>query len=906
MHKLYLIDASGYIYRNYFAIRTMTNSKGESTNALYGFIRSLIRMIKDFHPAHLVAVFDGPRNAAKRLALYPEYKANRLAMPLDLRHQIDWARDFCQLIGIPFLNIPEVEADDVMGSIAVWAAEQKSLVYLCTSDKDMCQLVNSQVYILNTSKDNQIIDEKEVQKIHGVPPAKIVDYLAMVGDSSDNVPGLPGFGPKTAAELLMNFGSLDYLLAHPQEVPGLKKQEILVQFKERALMSRQLVSLDLKVDFPQDVHFFKLKDPDKEKLREFYLSMNFNSLIKELESFSFTTVQAENGTDRRIQEGMQENKAVLETLTDYRLVDSEELVREMIRELRQSAKIGCAFHATPDHFLQAKILGISFCSKPGKAWYIPFNYHLEEQKVLKEIKALFEDINLTFYMHDSKIAYHLLTNAGIKLNPVCFDTVLASYILSSHHRRHSLIALSLEHFGKIKKEMQDLIGKGKNQLKLADVPIEKLKEFYCEEVDLICQLAKKLAQQVEERKLAKLFYELELPLTAVLANMERKGIYVYKNHLIAMSQEIQQEIQTLVQQIHAFAGEEFNINSSLQLKKILFNKLHIPYPKPRSKEISTGEEILELLMAEYPIAGKILEYRKLEKLRSTYADALPQVIDLQTNRIHCTFNQSVTATGRLSCQDPNLQNIPVRTAIGRKIREAFQPEKENWSYLAADYSQIELRILAHLSEDPILVSAFQNNEDIHLLTAAAIYNVPLTAVTKDQRYAAKAVNFGIIYGQQSYGLAKEIGISVEEAAYFIETYFKRFKKVKEYLETCIEEARRTGKAVTQTGRERLIPELHNKNSSLRSQAERLALNTPFQGTAADLIKIAMLHIDQALKEQGKLGYMVLQVHDELIFEVPNFELIDFKFIVKEAMEQVFKLKVPLVVDIAIGKNWKEC
>lgn len=888
MQALYLIDASGYVYRNYFAIRNMTNSRGESTNALFGFIRSVIKLFKDFHPSHAAAVFDGPRNAQKRLEIYPEYKAHRAEMPADLRYQIEWALKFCELMGIPYLNVPEAEADDVMGSVSKWAAKKGKTVYLCTGDKDLCQLVDDHVFILDTNKDNRLIDAAEVQKIHGIPPELMIDYLAMVGDASDNVPGLPGFGPKTASELLQRFGSLDYILSHPEEVPGKKKQETLKEQAELALVSRRLVTIDTTLPIPAEEEFYRLQKPCLPELKEFYSEMNFNSLLIELEK----TYEAEK-------------KAEKTELTEYILVDDEASFSTLLDILEKQKEIAFDTETTHLRPLLAELVGVGFCFSPGKAWYVPANGNLGLEKLLEGLKRLLENPRIGFYGHNLKYDYHIMANYGIAIKNMSFDTILASYLLNSNSRQHSLDTLSLEYFGKVKIPTSDLIGKGKKQITMREVPIEQVCEYCCEDVDYTCRLKQVLAPQLTERKLESLFFDLELPLLKTLAGMERKGIYLDVRKLQSLSKTLNAEIAQLERSIFNLAGIEFNINSPLQLKKILFENLQIPYPK-KSRELSTGEEILELLVEDYPIAGKVLEYRRMEKLRSTYVESLPHEVNPRTHRIHCTFNQSVAATGRLSSQDPNLQNIPVRSELGREIREAFRPEKEGWSFLAADYSQIELRLLAHLSEDPALVKAFQNHEDIHAHTAAAIYGIPLDQVTKEQRYSAKAVNFGIIYGQQAFGLSQGLNISSSEAAKFIETYFKRFHRVKEYLESCKELAHKTGKAVTYTGRERLLPEIHSKNGMLKAQAERLAINTPIQGTAADLIKMAMLRIDESLRKQQNLGFMILQIHDELVFEAPDAFLGDLRPLVQDGMENVLKLNVPLIVDIAIGKNWKEC
>lgn len=891
MQKIFVIDASGYLYSSYFAIRNMTNSKGESTNALYGFIRSVHKLIKDFKPTHLVAVFDGPRNAKKRLEIYPEYKANRSESPQDLPYQIGWAQEFCGMMGLPYLNIPEVEADDTIGAITKWAEKQGTEVYICSTDKDLGQLVNDRTFMLNTRKENQIIGAKEVEEIYGVPPSQIIDLLALTGDASDNVPGVAGIGPKTASALLKQFGSLDELLANTDKIAGDKKRISIVENTNNALLSRKLVTLDLSVEIPNTQDFYEFKSSDIDRLKTFYSGMNFNSLIREME----LTAQSNPAT-------IAETAATVE----YTLVDDEAEFNKLISFLSTQKEICFDTETTAIHPLKAELVGIGLGVSPGKAWYIPVNGKLGLDRVLEGVKPLFENPKIGFYAHNAKYDYHILGNYGINIANISFDTLLASYLLNSHDRQHSLDALSLQYFGKVKTPIEDLIGKGKNTITMREVPIEKVCAYCCEDVDYTCRLKQLLEKQIEERELKTLMQTLELPLLKVLAKMERYGIFLDTPHLDHISHSIIEQINLIEQRIYKLAGEEFNLNSPKQLGQILQEKLLIPMPKKTASGFSTNVDVLESLKDEYPIAGVVLEYRSLEKLRSTYVHSLPEEVFPKTQRIHCSFNQSVAATGRLSCQDPNLQNIPVRTEAGVKIREAFRPQHPGWSYISADYSQIELRLLAHFSEDPSMTHAFQNNEDIHQSTAAAIFNIPIDQVSKQQRYHAKAVNFGIIYGQQAFGLAKELKIDVKSAAAFIDTYFKRFSRVKEYIEHCKEQARKTGKTVTYLGRQRAIPEINSKNGQFRMIAERLAVNTPLQGTAADLIKLAMLKIDQQLSALKLQGYMILQVHDELIFEVPDHEIETFIPLVKNTMEEVFKLKIPLIVDITIGKNWKEC
>lgn len=894
MQKIYIVDASGYLYSSYFAIRNMTNGKGESTNALFGFIRSILKLIKDFQPDHLVAVFDGPNNAKARLAIYSEYKAHRQEMPPDLRYQIGWARDFCQLMGIPLLNVPEVEADDTMGSIAKWAESKSAKTFICSSDKDLYQLVSDHVSMLNTRKDNLIVDSTGVEELFGVPPQQIVDLLSMTGDASDNVPGLPGIGSKTAAALLKQFGSLENMLAHPEQISSAKRRESIVANADKALLSKRLVTLDLNVAIPADENFYQLKPPQLAQLKELYASMNFSSLLRELEA-------AHAGT-----EAAPEQSSETAVHTDYTLVDDEEGLQALIVHLSQQPHISFDTETTSLQPLQAELVGIGFCAQAGQAWYVPANGKLGLTRMLEALKPLFENPALAFYGHNVKYDCHVLANYGIHPANLCFDTIIASYLLNSHNRQHSLEALALQYFGKVTTPITDLIGKGKSEISMRAVPIEKVCLYCCEDADYTCRLKSVLEKELAERGLTQLMQALELPLLKVLAKMERHGIFLDIPLLQELSKEVNACIEDVQQRIFALAGESFNLNSPKQLSHILQHKMNIVLPKKTATGFSTNADVLESLKENHPIAHELLEYRTLEKLRSTYLENLPQVVNPQTQRIHCTFNQSVAATGRLSCQDPNLQNIPTRTIIGSKIREAFRPQHADWTYLAADYSQIELRLLAHFSEDPHLIQAFKEEADIHVHTAATIFNIPLSEVTKEQRYRAKAVNFGILYGQQAFGLAKELRIDIKEAAAFIDLYFQRYPRVKEYIEYSKQLARETGKAVTYLGRERLIPEINSKNVPLKLVAERLAVNTPIQGTAADLIKLAMLKIDQELTARQLQGYMILQIHDELIFEIPNHETDIFVPLVKAGMEGVFSLKVPLIVDIALGKNWKEC
>jgi DNA polymerase I len=887
MSNLYVVDALNFLFRAYYAIGPITNLKGESTNALYGFIRSIFKIIHDFSPDYFVVVFDGPEAKKSRTDIYSEYKSHRTGMPEDLFPQLEKAHYFCEIAGLPFLSVPGVEADDTIGSIALWAEEKGLDVFLCSSDKDLCQLVSDKIFIINPHKDNLLIDRGKVKELFGVHPEQMIDYLAMVGDASDNIPGLEGFGPKTAASLLSEFGTLQTILSHPDKISG-KKKETLIQGKEIALLSQKLATIDTKISFPKKLEFFLLKEPDLGKIRVFYHEEHFMSLLKEMAMPEAPVSKVE----------------VVETA--YHLVDEEEALKKLIAHLKKQEQICIDMETTDVRPMRAELVGVGLGVHAGEAWYVPMNGRLGKDKALGMLKELLEDPRIGFIGHNIKYDMHVLCNCGIPLKRIAFDTMVASYLISPHTPKHGLDERSLEKFGKVKIPIEDLIGKGKKQITMDLVNLDKICTYCCEDIDYTLRLKKVFEKELEKEGVLKLFEEIEIPLIPVLARMERHGIYVDVEKLKTMSESLRREIAEIEQIIYTMAGETFNVNSPKQLGVILFEKMQIRAPKKTTTGFSTAAEVLEEIKEEAPIVKKVLEYRLLEKLRSTYVDALPEQIFPKTQRIHCTFNQSVAATGRLSCQDPNLQNIPVRSPAGKKIREAFRPQKPHCSFVSADYSQIELRLLAHLSEDPILTKAFKEGEDIHTFTASLVFDIPLKEVTPAMRYQAKTVNFGILYGQSPFGLSQELGIDYADAVSFIDKYFKRYKKVKEFLEFCKESVRKTGRAVTLIGRQRPIPEIYSKNPILRAQAERLAINTPLQGTQADLIKLAMIQIDALLLKHPELGMMILQIHDALLFEVSETQVERLAAHVKNKMESIMHLSVPLVVDISVGKNWGEC
>jgi DNA polymerase-1 len=891
--QFFLLDAIGFVFRSYFAITPMTNQQGASTHALFGFIRSILKLIKDFDPKYLVAVFDGKDNSKSREEIYSEYKSNRKELPDDLGPQIGLAVEFCKMYGIPVLQIPGIEADDTIASITKWLEEKHQTTYICSSDKDLCQLVTKNTFILNTFKENLIIDEEKVKETFGVRPDQIVDLLAIMGDTSDNIPGIPGFGPKTAAKLLEEFGSLSNLLKNVDKVDSKKKQETIRDNEDLAKLSHKLATLHLDAPFPKDKEFFKLKEPDIEVLAHFYKEMNFKSLLKDL-------------MHSDLFESKEPKKEELECI--YHTVDTEEKLQELISHLKDQEEIVIDLETTDIKPMAAKIVGMGLSALENTAYYIPFNLDLSESFILSKLKPILEDPKKKFIGHNIKYDYHVLKNSGIDLKNIYFDTMIASYLLNSESNRHNLDLLSLEILSKKKIPIEDLIGKGKKQISMKEVPIDLITNYCCEDVVCTLRLKNIFEKELKEKNLEKVFREIEMPLVPVLISMERAGIFVDTKKLTEMSEYLSKEISKLQNTIYQECGEIFNLNSPKQLSEVLFQKMGItPVGKKGTSGFSTSASVLEELEANYPVCRKILAYRALEKLRSTYVDSLPEQISPKTHKIHCTFNQSVAATGRLSCQDPNLQNIPTRTEEGKKIRYAFTPEDpENWSFISADYSQIELRILAHLSQDENLIAAFNQNEDIHKSTAALVFNVPKEAVTKEMRDMAKAVNFGILYGQQAFGLSQQLGISVQEASKFINTYFETYPSIKSFLESCKEKARETGVATTFTGRQRPIVDIHSKNGMLRAAAERLAVNTPIQGAQADIIKMAMIKIDHMLKKHPEYGHMILQIHDELIFEVPNEHVEKVKKEIKQIMETIVNLCIPLTVDVSIGKNWGEC
>lgn len=869
----------------------MTNPKGESTGALYGFIRSLFKIIKEETPKYLVAVFDGPDNTKSRKKLYSEYKIHREKMPEDLHSQLHLALEFCKIAGIPTLFIPGVEADDVMGSLAKRNEQRGIKTFLCSSDKDLCQLVSDQSFVLNIHKENFLMNREEVKKKFDVFPEQIIDLLAMMGDASDNIPGLPGIGPKTAASLLNRYQTLEKVYTHLDELKG-KQHKIFKEGHDLVKISKKLATIQTDVKVPDEDDFYRLKNPDLQKIKDFYKQMHFMTLLKELH------VSEKSDEELELDLGLNQNKA------RYTLINDTAKLKELLDQLSNAPILCIDTETTSLDPMQAQLIGIGISDDIARGWYIPLNGDISRNVVLDILTPFIADKKRAFFGHNIKYDLHVLEKAGIQIGRVDFDTMVASYLIAPHQQRHNLDTLALQHFEKVKTPISNLIGKGKKQISIEEVPLETVASYCCEDVDYTFRLRRLFELQLEKEKLTQLFQTIEIPLLSVLFRMEKTGIFLDPHPLKTMQTSIEKRLHSISIKIYDLAGEKFNLNSPKQLGVILFEKLKIRPVKKTATGYSTSADTLEALKKDNPIVDKILNYRGMEKLRSTYIMALPQQINPKTGRIHCTFHQTVTATGRLSCADPNLQNIPIRTEEGRKIRTAFKPKEPGKSLLSADYSQIELRLLAHFSEDPTLIKAFKEGEDIHAYTASLVYGVSLKQVTAQMRYFAKTVNFGILYGQSAFGLSKELGISKSEAKTFIDTYFKRYSKIQDYLEFCKETVRKKGYSLTILSRKRYIPEIDSKNVFIRQAAERLAVNTPLQGSSADLIKLAMISLDDKLKNH--LAKMLLQIHDELLFETPDNEVKSLSAVVRRQMEGVAQLKIPLVVDISIGKNWGEC
>ena len=899
--KLFLIDGSALAYRSYFAFiqNPLINSRGENTSAIYGFIRTLFKIFDEEKPDYIAVVFDTSEPTFRHKA-YKAYKATREKMPDEMSEQLPILRQVIEALRIPIIEVPGYEADDILATLALKAKERGLQVFLVTSDKDLMQLVDSDIKIYNLRRridEAEILGPPEVEEKMGVPPEQIRDFLALVGDSSDNIPGVPKVGKKTAQSLLREYRSLDNLLDHLDEVTSNSVRESLRQNTEQARVSQQLVTLDTNVPIDLDLDQLRLKEPDQQKTLELFTRLEFASLMDR--------IAGETKIDT----------------THYHTVRDEPQLRALVDKLKQAGHFTFDLETTSQNPMMAEIVGFSFSCKEGEAFYVPVSAppegadpyaHLTMQPkqggeidLREALGPILTDESLAKNAQNAKYDILVLSQYGIRVRGLRFDTMLASYLLNPTGRQHNLDLLALEHLNIKKIPTSELIGKGKKQISMRDVPLNLVARYACEDADVTERLRRLFEPRLKEAGLWELFQEVEIPLITVLVHMEETGVALDRPYLEAMSRDMEQQLRALEETIYEMAGERFNINSTQQLARILFEKLKLPTGRRTKTGYSTDAAVLEKLAKDYELPRKLLEYREISKLKSTYVDALPRLINPRTGRVHTSYNQTVAATGRLSSSDPNLQNIPIRTEIGRQIRRAFIPGKPGWKILDADYSQIELRIMAHLSKDENLIKAFQNGEDVHRATAANVFGVPPEAVTPELRRRAKEINFGIMYGMGVYGLAQRLEITPEEAQTIIQEYFVKYPGVNDFIIRTLNEARQKGYVTTLLNRRRYLPEILSENRRVREFAERTAINTPIQGTAADMIKVAMIRIDRRLQEEKLQSKMIMQVHDELVFEAPEEELETLRALVAYEMANALKLDVPIKVDIGIGNNWLE-
>jgi DNA polymerase I len=886
-NRIYLVDGSAYIHRAYHAIRSLSTSRGFATNAVYGFTRMLIKLIHDKNPKYAAMVFDSAKPTFRH-ELYPEYKANRARMPEDLAAQVPYIKKITEAFNLPVIEKGGFEADDLIGALARKAEEAGFDVVMVTGDKDFVQLLTDRIIIWDPMKD-VIIDKKRFFKDKGIAPAQMVDVQGLSGDSSDNIPGVPGIGPKTAEKLVLTYHSMDELYERIDEIKAGKQKDRLLEYRDQAFLSRQLATIDTNAPVDLNLCALQMAPPDNARLGLLFKELEFSALQKEF------PVKADLSGKK------------------YSTVLDRDSLRMLVDTLRNAGRFAVDTETTSISAIAADLVGLSFSIEPGAAFYVPCGHRGEAVKQLElsivkdELKALLEDANVEKIGQNIKYDMMVLGRHGIELSGVVFDTMIASYLLNPDKRSHSLeqIALDLLDHPMISYADVTMVD-GRKVDSFADVPIDDAAVYACEDADVTLEAAAILAPKIKEAGLAPLMETVEMPLVPVLARMERTGIRVDTDRLGAMSKELAEELDAIKGQIYALAGEEFNINSSQQLGVILFEKIGLPKQKKTKKKTaySTDVEVLTSLAATHELPAMILRHRTLSKLKSTYVDALVELVNPATGRVHTSFNQTVTATGRLSSSNPNLQNIPIRTEAGKDVRRAFIPG-EGRRFLSADYSQIELRLLAHYADDQKLIGAFLNDEDIHARTAAEVFMASPAMVTDELRRQAKTINFGIIYGMGAYSLSRELGISQKMAKTYIDNYFFKYQGVKAYMDETLERARKTGKVSTQLGRIRFLPEINSKNSNVRAFAERMAINMPIQGTAADLLKLAMIRVDREIAARKFQSAMLLTVHDEMVFEVPMAEIEEMKALVKETMEGVWELKVPLKVNVAVGDNWAE-
>lgn len=894
--RLFLIDGYAMLYRSHFALirNPLINSKGMHTSALFGFINQVLKLIRKEKPDFLMAAFDSPKKTFRH-ERYPEYKATREKMPEEMREQLPYLWKLLKAMKIPTLEQPGFEADDIIGTLAVRANEKNLDTFIVSGDKDFMQLVNDNIFLYSPSgrqSEIKIYDKSGVKDKWGVPPEMIIDLLGLMGDSSDNVPGVMGVGEKTAVKLLKEYGTLENALDHADEVKNKRAREGLQSGREKALLSQELVTIDTNMNIDSNFEEMATDGFDVNELEGLFHELEFQALINQIKSFK-SEVPSQN----------EESEKDYKTLLD--LID----IQKFANSIKEGEWLSFDLETTSLDPMSCDIVGFSFATKKNQAIYIPIIYKEKEANlfddhlnlVLNILRPVFENSKIPKTGQNIKFDALILRNHGLKVFGLKFDTLLAAHLINPDSRSLKLENLSFEHLNYRMLPIEDLIGKGRNQISMSEVELEKISFYASEDADIALQLTHIFDKKLKKQNLDKFFNEIEMPLLPVLLELEYNGMYVDSKMLSIMSDNLGNKIENLISNITKEAGTEFNINSTQQLANILFDIIGLPEIKKRS----TAEEVLTRLKNEHPLPSLILEYRKLNKLKNTYIDALPTLINLKTKRIHSTFSQTVTSTGRLSSRNPNFQNIPIRTDLGREIRKAFKSENKDWIIFSADYSQIELRIMAHLSQDKTLLDAFNKGEDIHTRTAADVFNVDIDEVIPEMRRTAKIVNFGLLYGAGPFRMSQELGIPQKEAKSIIESYFERYSGIKDYIDSVIEYARANKYVKTILGRRRQVWDIDSNNHLHKEAAKRMAINMPIQGTNAEMIKIAMIDIQKELELKNMKSKMLLQIHDELVFEVPLEELNNLQNIVTNKMENSLPLSVPIVVDCGNGESWYE-
>ncbi len=882
---LYLIDGTAYIHRAYHAIRSLATSKGFPSNAVFGFTRMLIKLMNEKKPGYAAMFFDS-KGATFRHDLYADYKANRPSMADDMAVQIPYIKEVTRGFGLPIYEQQGFEADDLIGTLAKKAEQQGFFVVMVTGDKDFVQLVTDNIIIWDPMKD-LLIDPGSVRETYCIEPQQMADVLGLAGDASDNIPGVPGIGQKTALCLLQTYRDMDDLYARIDEIKSAKQKEKLLAHEPQARLSRQLATIHTDCPVDLDIDAFTYRGPDNTRLAHLFKELEFRQLQKDYPISSDLSKK------------------------NYHTVRDEQGLSALVKEIEKAGICALDTETTALDTMTANLVGLSFAVRPDEAWYIPCGHdpaedQLDLEVVLTALRPVLENADIVKVGQNLKYDWTVLRRHGVELCGKIFDTMLASYLLSPEKRAHSLDQIAIDYLDHKMVSYEEVIKAAGKVDNFSQVGVEAATDYSCEDADCTLLAYEKFKPMLESAGLAPLFDTVEIPLIPVLMKMEMTGIRVDKDRLNELSKDFSFQLEQTCKQIYAIACCEFNINSSQQLGQILFEQLKLPVVKKTKKKTgySTDVEVLTELSVRHELPALVLRHRTLSKLKSTYVDALFGLINPETGRIHTSFNQTVTATGRLSSSQPNLQNIPIRTEEGRDIRRAFIP-RPGWQFISADYSQVELRLLAHYSDDEILIDAFLKDEDVHTRTAAEVFEALPSMITPDLRRQAKVINFGIIYGMGAYSLAKALNISQKMAKTYIDHYFRRYKGVKAFIDESIAIAQQTGKVETELGRIRFIPDINSNNVNLRKFAERTAVNTRIQGTAADLIKLAMIRMDKALSERNLKSAMLLSVHDELVFEVPPEEMERVKALVKEIMENIWEFKVPLKVNVAAGDDWAE-